>query len=232
MSGAQVRAVVFDLDGLLVDSEPVQIAAWEAFLAELGHTLDDALLAEMFGLRLMDSARLVRDRLGLPLTVEEVMARRDAHFFAALPGRLHPMPGARELVAALQTRGVPLALATSGHRRYVDVALAALELEGAFAFEVTGEQVAAGKPAPDIYLAAAAGLRLPPAACVALEDAPNGVAAAKEAGMRCLAVPNAMTADLPGLDRADAILTSLDAVLPWLDGAGWLRAGGDAARSG
>lgn len=222
MSGALVRAVIFDLDGLLVDSEPVQIAAWEDFLAEYGHSLDPALLGQMFGLRLLDSARLVRDRLGLPLTVEEVMERRDALFFAALPGRLHPMPGARELVAALRARGVPLALATSGHRRYADVALAELGIEGAFDVEVTGEEVAAGKPAPDIYLAAAARLQLPPERCLALEDAPNGVAAAQAAGMHCLAVPNPMTAGLPGLDRADAVLTSLTEVLPWLVRAGWL----------
>ncbi|MDI3342013.1 MAG: HAD family phosphatase [Sphaerobacter sp.] len=226
MSDGLVRAVVFDLDGLLVDSEPVQIAAWETFLAECGHRLDEGLLGELFGLRLRDSARLLRDRLGLPLSVEAIVAQRDAHFFAALPGRLHPMPGARELVAALRARAVPLALATSGHRRYVDLVLAALELAGAFAVAVTGDDVVAGKPAPDIYLAAATGLGLPPGCCLALEDAPHGVAAAKVAGLRCLAVPNAMTASLPGLERADAILTSLHEVLPWLDERGWLSSAG------
>lgn len=217
MSGAQVRAVVFDLDGLLVDSEPVQIAAWEAFLAELGHTLDDALLAEMFGLRLMDSARLVRDRLGLPLTVEEVMARRDAHFFAALPGRLHPMPGARELVAALQARGVPLALATSGHRRYVDLALESAAIPKVFDVEVTGEMVQRGKPDPETFLTAARLLDVAPERCLVLEDSPNGVRAAKNAGMTCIAIPNDDTSGLD-LSLADEVMGGLEEVLVWLDG--------------
>lgn len=223
-SSEPVRAIVFDLDGLLVDSEPVQIAAWEEFLGEFGLRLDAALLSEMFGLRIWDSARLLIERLALPLTVEEVVERRDARFFDALAieGMLRAMPGAVELVRALRARGVPLGLATSGHRRYVDVVLKTLGLTGSFAAEVTGGEVARGKPAPDIYLAAARVLGLPPAACLALEDAPLGVASAKAAGMRCLAVPNEMTAELPGLEAADDRLDSLAAVLPWLDARGLL----------
>lgn len=221
---ALVRAIVFDLDGLLVDSEPVQIAAWEEFLGEFGLRLDAALLGEMFGLRIWDSARLLIERLALPLTVDEVVDRRDARFFDALEieGKLHAMPGAVELVRALRVRGVPLGLATSGHRRYVDVVLERLGLTGCFAAEVTGGEVARGKPAPDIYLAAARALGLPSATCLALEDAPLGIASAKAAGMRCLAVPNEMTAELPGLEAADDRLDSLAAVLPWLDARGLL----------
>ncbi|HUZ03333.1 MAG TPA: HAD family phosphatase [Thermomicrobiaceae bacterium] len=222
MTTGSPLAVVFDLDGLLVDSEPVQIAAWEAFLAELGHSLDRALLAEMFGLRIWDSARLVVERLVLDLTVDAVVQRRDELFFASLPGRLIAMPGAIEIVAELRGRGVPLALATSGHRRYVDVALDEIGLAGAFDVEVTGDAVARGKPAPDIYLSAAKRLGVEPGACVALEDAPLGVASAKSAGMRCLAVPNSMTAGLPGLEAADAVLESLSDVVPWLVSVGSL----------
>lgn len=217
MSRAQIQAVVFDLDGLLVDSEPVQIEAWDAFLAQYGHALDPALLGDMFGLRVWDSARLVRDRLALPLSVDEVVAQRDAIFFDLLPGRLQPMPGTVELVTALTQRGLPLGLATSGHRRYVDIVLPALGLTGAFETEATGDEVARGKPAPDIYQLAATRLNIAPEHCLALEDAPLGVAAAKAAGMTCLAVPNEMTAALDGFQIADAVLPSLDAVLSWLD---------------
>lgn len=215
--GSPISAVVFDLDGLLVDSEPVQIAAWEAFLAEFGQTLEPSLRDEMFGLRIWDSARLVVERLALPITVDEVVARRDALFFEALDGNLPALPGAHALIESLRARGIPLALATSGHRRYADVALRELGLAHVFAVEVTGGEVARGKPAPDIYLAAARGLGVAPERCLALEDAPHGVASAKSAGMRCLAVPNPMTANLPGLGAADAILGSLHDVLPWLE---------------
>ncbi|HET9015817.1 MAG TPA: HAD family phosphatase [Thermomicrobiaceae bacterium] len=222
MTARATRAIVFDLDGLLVDSEPVQIAAWEAFLAGHGRELGPTLVADMFGLRIRDSARLVVERLALDLAVDEVIARRDALFFASLPGGLRAMPGATALVAELTRRGIPLALATSGHRRYVDVALDAIGLSGAFAVEITGDMVARGKPDPDIYLAAAQGLGIASEDCVALEDAPLGVASAKAAAMRCLAIPNAMTRDLPGLDVADAVLGSLGDVLPWLAAHGGL----------
>lgn len=217
-----VRAVVFDLDGLLVDSEPLQIAAWQAFLAGYGRRLEDGLLNELFGLRLRDSARLVIERLGLPLTLEQVLAGRDAIFLDSLAGRLRPMPGARELVTELAARGIPLALATSGHRHYVERALAEIGLAGAFPVHVTAEDVEQGKPAPDCYRLAAARLGLRPEACLALEDAPLGVRAARAAGLRCLAIPNEHTRSLPGLQEADAILPSLHEVLPWLEAHGWL----------
>ena len=217
MTKSAICAVVFDLDGLLVDSEPVQIAAWETFLARYGERLNPALLQDMFGLRVWDSARLLIDKLTLPLSVDEVVAERDALFFELLPGQLHPMPGAAASVRALAKRSFRLALATSGHRRYVDVVLRELGLEGMFEAEVTGDMVSNGKPAPDIYLAAASKLGVAPSNCVALEDAPIGIASATAAGMICLAIPNDMTRQLVGLDRADAILDGLSDVLPWLD---------------
>ncbi len=217
MTHYDLRAVVFDLDGLLVDSEPVQIEAWEIFLQRHGRVLDPALLQRMYGLRVWDSARLLIDELDLGMTVDQVVSERDGLFFELLPGRLEAMPGAREIVTALKQRGFRQALATSGHRKYVDVALAELGLSGAFEIEVTGDMVEHGKPAPDIYLVAAMKLKIDPQTCVALEDAPNGIASAKNAGMVCLAVPNQNTTDSPGFERADAVLNSLFDALPWLD---------------
>ncbi len=216
MSRIDVHAIVFDLDGLLVDSEPVQIEAWDRFLAEHNQKLTTELLSRLYGLRVWDTARVLIAELDLPMTVDEVVRDRDAFFFQMLPGRLHPMPGARETVRSLRDGQVRLALATSGHRRYVDVVLGDLGLSGAFDVEVTGDMVEYGKPAPDIYLAAADRLMVPPAVCVALEDAPNGIVSAKAAGMTCLAVPNHMTADIVGFERADAVLTSLNDLMPWL----------------
>lgn len=217
-----IGGVVFDLDGLLVDSEPLQIAAWQTVLARYGTQLDDALLHDLFGLRLTDSARLVTARLSLPLAPEDVLAEREAVFLDMIAGQLRPMPGALQLVSELTAREVPLALATSGRRNYVERAVREIGLDGAFHVQVTAEDVERGKPAPDCYLLAAAKLGLPPARCLALEDAPLGIQAAKAAGLRCLAVPNAYTRGLTGLDRADAILGSLSEVLPWLEARGWL----------
>lgn len=211
-----IRAILFDFDGLLVDSEPLQKAAWRVYLAQHGHTLTDELIGRMFGLRLVDSAELVRHELQLSDATEQIMAERDAIFLDSLPGALHPMPDALQTVTAVRERGLRVALATSGHQRYVAIALRELGLEYAFDAVATGDMVEQGKPAPDIFLHAAQLIDVPPHQCVVLEDAPNGLAAAKAAGMLAVAVPNELTRTLD-LSAADMICDSLPAALHWLD---------------
>jgi HAD superfamily hydrolase (TIGR01509 family) len=213
-----ISAVVFDFDGLLADSEPLQIRAWQEFLATHGKKLEDGLIDEMFGLRVMDSSRVVRDRLDLNLTPEEVMEGRDEIFLKLVATELPLMTGASELVSWLRD-DTPLrvALATSGHRRYIGAALDVTGLEGSFETLVTGDDVQQGKPHPEIYLAAASGLSVAPECCLALEDAPHGIRSAKDAGMACLAVPNEMTESIPGLDLADAVLRDLHEAKRWIE---------------
>jgi len=126
------------------------------------------------------------------------------------------MPGLGEVIAEIGRRGLRCALATSGERRYVEAVRRELNLDGVFDVIAVAEDVARGKPAPDVYLLAAQRLGLPPAQCLVLEDAPNGVAAAKAAGMRCVLCRNEMTRSLD-LSAADAILPSLLAVRDNLD---------------
>lgn len=215
MSVREIRAVVFDLDGLLVDSEPLQAWAWDVYARRFGATLRDDVLARMLGLRAVDASGVFVEMLGLPVTPDVAMRERDEIFLEAASGRIAAHRGAAELVEALRERGVPLALATSGHRWYVDLALASAGLSGRFDVEVTGDQVERGKPHPDIYLRAAELLPAPPEHCLALEDAPNGVRAARAAGMVCFAVPES---GVPaGVDAADEVLGSLRQVLPMLE---------------
>lgn len=211
-----LQAVLFDLDGLLADSEPLQKAAWRRYLAHHGRTLDTALIDRMFGFRLTESAALVRDALALPSTVEEIMADRDAIFLESLEGVLQPMPGAHETVLAMRQLGLRVALATSGHHRYVSIALRELDLAEAFDSIVTGDLVKHGKPAPDIFLHAAELLQVAPRHCVVVEDAPHGVAAAKAAGMLVAAVPNELTQRLD-FSTADVICDSLAAFREWIE---------------
>jgi HAD superfamily hydrolase (TIGR01509 family) len=218
-----IDAVVFDLDGLLVDSEPLQLRAWETYLERFKRALTDEMLSRMYGLRMVDSAELVARELALPVAPADVVRDRDALFLATVPGNVFAMPGAVELLAALRERSIRTALATSGHRRYVDLALESAGLVGAFDVEVTGDLVAKGKPAPDTYLRAAELFGLPPGSCLALEDAPNGVTSAHSAGMRCFAIPNHGTRHY-AFDGADAVLTSLSEVVPELLRRGWLSA--------
>ncbi|HEX6292652.1 MAG TPA: HAD family phosphatase [Herpetosiphonaceae bacterium] len=211
-----IAAVLFDLDGLLADSEPLQKRAWHRFVERYDRVLEPELIDRMFGLRLLDSAALVRQELSLPLSVEQVMAERDALFLDSLPGVLQPMPQASATVAAMHRLGLRTALATSGHQRYVTIALRELGLEHAFDAIVTGDTVTRGKPAPDIFLRAAELLDVSPAQCVVVEDAPHGIAAARAAGMFAVAVPNELTRDLD-FGAAQMLCQSLGAFRVWIE---------------
>ena len=218
MGKRELSAVVFDFDGLVADSEPLQIRAWQEFLATHNTRLEESLINEMFGLRVRDSARLVRDRLDLPITPEEVMHGRDEIFLELVATELPLMTGAMELITWLQIdTPYRLALATSGHRRYIDAALRVTGLGNSFEVIVTGDDVENGKPHPEIYTAAADGLGIAPELCLALEDAPHGVRSARAAGMACVAVPNEMTESIPGLDEADAIVKDLHEARVWIE---------------
>lgn len=219
---SRIHAVVFDLDGLLVDSEPLQAWAWHEYVRRFGTEMTPAVLHRMLGLRAVDAVQIAVELLGLPVDPATALAERDALFLAAVPGAIHPRPGAVELLAVLRERRVPVALATSGHRRYVDLALASAGLTGAFDAEVTAELVTRGKPHPDVYLRAAELLGQTPGCCLALEDAPNGVLAAKAAGMWCFAVPGDDVAH--DLSAADAVLGSLADVPAELARRGWTLA--------
>ena len=185
-----IESVIFDFDGLMADSEPLSVWAWNQILARYGCQLDDDVLQSVLGFRIIDSAAVFCQEYQLPLTPQEAADARDEVFLAAVPHRLEPLPGLYPLLDALADRGLPLAVATSGHRRYIDLALETLGLAGRFPVIATGDEVTHGKPAPDIFLLAAERLGIEPAACLVLEDSAMGVEAAQAARTTCAAVPN------------------------------------------
>jgi HAD superfamily hydrolase (TIGR01509 family) len=206
--------VVFDLDGVLVDSEPTHERANAEYLASLGANFDPWLSEAMMGRRVRDFTDAVAPLVGLP--PEETFAGRERVFWRLLEaGELRPMPGARRSLERLAGAGLPLAVASSGTRAYVEHALDRLGLLHAFAAVVSGEEVHNGKPDPEIYLQAAKRLGAEPADCVAVEDAPHGIAAARAAGMRVVAVPHALTVALD-LGAADVVVGDLDAATDWI----------------
>jgi HAD superfamily hydrolase (TIGR01509 family) len=211
---ARARHVVFDLDGVLVDSEPTHERATLEYLGGLGVTLDPALATAMLGRRVRDLTDAVAAQAGVP--PGELFDGREAVFWRLLeqePPR--PMPGLRPALARLAAAGLRLAVASSGTRAYVEHVLDRLGVAGAFAAVVSGDEVAHGKPDPAVYLLAAERLGADPAACVAVEDAPHGIAAARGAGMRVVAVPNAYTEALD-LSQADVVVADLDAAATWI----------------
>jgi HAD superfamily hydrolase (TIGR01509 family) len=208
------RHVVFDLDGIIVDSEPTHERATDEYLAGLGTTVDRALRDAMMGRRVRDLTDAIAARLSRP--PDEVFAEREAIFWRLLGSDgVQAMPGLHGAIASLVGAGLALAVATSGTRAYVDHVLERLGVREAFGVVVSGEDVVHGKPDPETYLRAAALLRADPRDCVALEDTFHGVTAARAAGMHAVAIPNPLTA---GMDfhAADAVLPDLEAAAAYV----------------
>ena len=182
-------AVLWDMDGTLVETEPYWVTAEYELAERYGGTWSDEHALELVGNDLLDSGRYIREHMGIDLEpaqiVEELLASVVAQVRRAVPWR----PGAVELLLGLQDRGVPCALVTMSYRSFVTPILAALP-SGAFASVVTGDAVAQGKPHPEPYLKAARNLGVDPVDCLAIEDSNTGARSAESAGCTVLVIPN------------------------------------------
>lgn len=215
-----IEAIIFDMDGLLVDSEGVAADALRRFLAGHGREMRAETLEGALGRRLPEAMAVIAMAYDLPEPVEALVATFDGLRLEALRGNVVPMPGAGALLRWARQAGFRLALATSSFRSHADVALAETGLIDQFDAMVTGDEVEHGKPAPDLFLLAAHRLNSAPASCLVLEDAPAGLEAAARAGMRRLWIPNSQTASLaPGVSF-EARLDSLFEVIPWVEHEG------------
>jgi HAD superfamily hydrolase (TIGR01509 family) len=202
-----VQAVIFDMDGVLVDSEPYSMQALIDTLRQYGVEPTEDELQRSYGRRVRDDFVDYFSRHGVTADVNIAIAHKHARYYHLAAGHLQPLPGVVALLRRLRDHGYRLALASSGDRVKVAFGMQALALIGSFEAVVTGDDVSHSKPDPEIYLIAAQRLRVPPAACIAIEDAPAGVKAAKRAGMRCIAVTNSVVSDR--LYKADLIVDSL-----------------------
>jgi HAD superfamily hydrolase (TIGR01509 family) len=207
----RAQAVIFDCDGTLVDSEPLARRAWERSLAPHGYAIDDAEYAGLIGLPYPKVHGFFAQRIAGLAAPDAFWDAYSAELFALIDSVLEPFDDALETVRELRARGVTMAVASSSPRARLDHTLARAGLSDAFAVTVAGDEIARGKPAPDMFLAAAAQLGVEPARCVAIEDSGPGVAAALAAGMITIGVARN---GVP-LDRAHAVLhrLSADAVL-------------------
>ncbi len=184
----KLEAVVFDLDGVIIDSESAWDAVRRQVVAEAGGRWHEGATRAMMGMSAPEWARYLHDELAVPLEPARISGRVVARLLASYSRKLPLLPGAVEAVRAL-ARSLPLGLASSANREVIDAVLAASGLTACFSATVSGEEVAHGKPAPDVYLAAAAALGVAPALAAAVEDSSNGLRAAAAAGMLVVAVP-------------------------------------------
>jgi HAD superfamily hydrolase (TIGR01509 family) len=211
-----IQAVVFDLDGLMIDSEPLALEAWQVSLAPYGAKLTDELYRALIGLSHEVSLRLVVEQTGTTIYTEKFDREYHENLLALIDSdRLKPMPGLLPLLDDLEARGFALGVASNSTSRHVQLATARLGIARRFGCMVSAEEVPVGKPAPDVYLEAASRLGVDPARCLAFEDSPSGVQAAQRAGMYCVFVPNPdlSITSFDGVEDLYPSLTACHAVL-------------------
>ena len=209
-----IEAVVFDLDGVLLDSEQVWDEVREELVKERGGRWHEQAQTEMMGMSSVEWSRYMHDELDLPEPPEELSAEVVRRLDDVYRKRLPLIDDTHEAVERLAARW-PLGLASSSNREVIDLVLDLSGLARFFRVTVSSEEVPRGKPAPDVYLEAARGLGVPPERCAAVEDSHNGIRSAKAAGMRVIAIPNQHYP--PGeeaLALADVTLGSLAELTP------------------
>jgi HAD superfamily hydrolase (TIGR01509 family) len=215
----KLRAVIFDMDGLLIDSERAILQSWRETAAAQSLNLDDGVWLSMVGLHETGCAELLDGLLGAE-RAERLSVQCKLDYDHKVERGLPLKAGARELLQHLSDRGMPLAVATSTRGERARVKLARSGIDGYFAHVVTSSDVVHAKPAPDLYLLAARRLGIPPQDCIALEDSEFGVRAAAAAGMRVIQVPDLVPAT--ELTRSLAkVVESLPLARPHLES--WLQ---------
>jgi HAD superfamily hydrolase (TIGR01509 family) len=201
------HAVVFDLDGVIWDGEPLYAEAFNVVLKPYGYavSLTDPDYVQIIGKSVEAAWDWMRSRF--PLTEPPAVFYRayNEAVLNLMKQPVEPLPGVRELLAELRQRGILLGLASASLRQWVDATLAGLQLEAAFDATISASEVHRSKPAPDLYLAAAERLGVPPEECLAVEDTASGIASAKAAGMVAAQIRAASTA-MPPLPQADFVL--------------------------
>ncbi len=202
-----ITAVIFDMDGVLVDSYAPHLESWRVLAKEIGASISDAQFDHTFGRTSRDIIRMLFDVTD-DERVRDYDDRKEALYRDIVRGSIPEMPGATALLNRLAGQGIALGVGTSGPRANIDLVCDELDWNALLRVRVTGADVMKGKPDPEIFLQGALRLEVTPAECVVVEDAPAGVEAAKRAGMRCIGL--ASTHEAGALSEADRVVDALD----------------------
>jgi HAD superfamily hydrolase (TIGR01509 family) len=202
------KAILFDMDGVIVDSEPLHVAAFQATLKRYGHDLNEDQYKQHFAGKTDEAGfkqyfDFINETVHLPVIMDE----KAKAYLELAADQLVPYPGVIELIHELAARKVPLVLVTGSLRAEAEITLKTFKVAECFTAVVAAEDISQSKPNPEGYLKGAKALNVDPADCVVIEDAPSGVKAAKAAGMRCLAVTSTHSAE--ELQEATEIIIQL-----------------------
>ena len=214
MTPREIGAVIFDLDGVLLDSESAWVRVKREYTVETGGHWKESAQWDMLGMSSTEWSRYMHDELGVPVAPEQISAEVAGRLVKLYRDHLPLLPGAADAVRSLGAEW-PLGLASSSNRNVIDLVLDLMGVADDFRTTVSSEEVERGKPAPDVYLEAARRLGVDPAACAAVEDSTNGIRSAHAAGMAVIAVPNSDFPPEPeALDLATLVLHSLEELSP------------------
>ena len=209
------KAAIWDLNGVIIDDMPFHLRSFQAVLRELGGDMtQDYFTTHCTGAPPTEVFAAILPRMGNPISIEEAVLRKRLAYFDLIKGNMRMLPGARELIEGLSASGVRQAIASGATRAEVEFILDEFGIRAYFAAVVACEDVSNGKPDPEPFLTAARMLQVEPADCVVIEDGEYGVRAARQCGMKVIAVTNTQPRDL--LASADLVVDSLTE----LDGAG------------
>jgi HAD superfamily hydrolase (TIGR01509 family) len=190
-----IRALIFDMDGLMIDTERMYWEVGRSIAREYGKTVSDDTLRKMMGRERLASCRIYVEETGVPISAEDVLAKRERMMLDRMRGGVEPMPGLIELLKRFDGR-LKMGVATSSPRVLVEAALPAIGVQRFFEVITAGDQVTHGKPDPEIYLTTIRKLGVTPRESIVLEDAPAGAEAGKRSGAYVIAVPGELTAQL------------------------------------
>jgi beta-phosphoglucomutase family hydrolase len=210
MTANDTRAVIWDMDGVIVDTVMYHCRAWQHILEKRGISITEEEYRNFFGQR---NDTIIRRKIGERISDDElnnIAVEKEEYYYKLLKGNLKPLPGAMELIKSLPSHGFCSAIASSAPKETIERVLTALDIWRYFEVDVAGREVDEGKPSPQIYLLAAEKLGVKPSDCIVIEDALAGVEGARRAGMKCIAV--ATTHPREKLAGADLVVSTLDEV--------------------
>jgi HAD superfamily hydrolase (TIGR01509 family) len=203
------KAIIFDMDGLLVDSETVWHVAEREMIESRGHVYSEEARSQIIGLRMDEFMTKLHEIYSFTETVDELIDELVGRMLDWIPDKVKAQPGAREIVQYVAEHKIPTAIASSSPMSIIDCVIESQGWGGVFKKRLSADDDVRGKPAPDVYLRAARELGFDPADCLALEDSPNGARAAVSAGLTCYCVP----------DTSHSKVEAFNAITPYVFGS-------------